>query len=257
MYIDTHSHIYGQEYDVDLHQVVSESKESGLEFILMPNVDEESIVSMNRVESLYPGYCIPMMGIHPTSINGDFKNQLSLIRSNLDAKRYCAVGEIGVDLYWSKEFLQEQLLAFETQLRWAKDLGLPVVIHMRDSFDEVLQVVESVGGLKGVFHSFTGTAPQAQRIFNAGDFYLGINGVVTFKNSNLRSELKSIPIEKLVLETDSPYLTPVPNRGKRNHPRNVINVAEALSDIYQVSIEYVAEITTKNAKMIFSLSSKK
>ncbi|MGL4411571.1 MAG: TatD family hydrolase [Bacteroidales bacterium] len=251
MYIDTHSHIYGEEYVSDLDSVIEESVVAGVEYIFMPNVDEDSIESMHRVESLYPGYCFSMMGIHPTSIGPNFEEQLALIRSHIDSRRYSAIGEIGVDLYWSKELVKEQLISFERQLLWAKELDLPVVIHMRDSFEETIEVVESISGLRGVFHSFTGTSQQADRIFRAGDFFLGINGVVTFKNSSLKAELVNIPLDRLVLETDSPYLTPAPNRGKRNHPRNVVVVADALSDIYEVLPERVAKVTSENAKKIF------
>lgn len=254
MFVDSHSHLYAEEYDLDIDQVIRESIEAGVECLLLPNVDEASIDRMHKLELRYPDYCHAMMGIHPTSVTMAYEQQLELIRSHLDRRAYCGMGEIGIDLYWSREFEREQRLVFDRQLTWAEELNLPVAIHMRDSLEETLEVVSSHHNLRGVFHSFTGVAADAVRILDAGDFYLGINGVVTFKNSTLRQELEQIPLDRLLLETDAPYLTPVPNRGRRNHPKHLIEIAETLSTVYRLPIEEVARQTTANARKLFPLA---
>lgn len=251
--IDTHSHIYVEQFDEDRDNVIEAAKAIGVERILMPNIDESTIERMHDVEKANPGYCFSMMGVHPTSIKEDYKRELDVVRSWLDNRQYIAIGEIGIDLYWDKTFVVEQMEAFEQQIVWAKELGLPIVIHCRDAFFEVFEVVEKQldENLFGVFHSFTGNSQQAQRIMEYGSFMMGINGVVSFKNTDLRDVLQSVPLNKLVLETDAPYLAPVPYRGKRNQPAYVKMVADVISGVYDLPIDNIIAQTSENALRIF------
>lgn len=246
-FVDTHSHIYQEDYNEDIDQVIADAREAGVDRIYLPNVDKDSIKPMLNLYEKDPDYFRIMMGLHPTSVEENYEQQLTEIKPLFDQFKFSAVGEIGIDLYWSRDRIEEQKKAFRIQLGWAKDMNLPVVIHTRDSLNETLEIVREFDGLRGIFHSFGGDLADAQKIFESGDFLLGINGVLTFKNCNLRNILKEIPLEKLVIETDAPYLTPVPYRGKRNHPAYIPLIAEFLSEIYQLPIDEIARKTTQNA----------
>lgn len=246
-YIDTHSHIYQDDYNEDIEQVIHDAKVSGVGRIYLPNVDLDSIEPMISLYNKDTAYFRMMMGLHPTSVGEDYEKQLHEVKSWFDRYPFSAVGEIGIDLYWSKERLDEQEKAFRIQLNWAKEMDLPVVIHTRDSLTETLGIVSEFKGLRGIFHSFGGNEEDAGKILESGDFLLGINGVLTFKNSTLRDTLKSVPLSKIVLETDAPYLTPVPYRGKRNHPAFIPIIADHLSRVYGVSAEEIGRQTTLNA----------
>lgn len=251
--IDTHSHIYHEDYDHDIDAVISEAKKQGVSRIFLPNIDEETISAMRSLSEKFPGFCIPMMGLHPTSVADDYLAQLQRLEAELQLHDYPAIGEIGIDLYWDKTKLREQQEAFRIQIGWAIDRQLPIVIHVRDSFRETMSVLAEFDTtlLSGVFHSFCGTFEEAQEILALDNFYLGINGIVTFKNSNLGSVLKAVPLDRIVLETDSPYLTPAPYRGKRNHPGYLRLIADRLAEIYQLPVEEIANRTSENAVRLF------
>ena len=254
-FIDTHSHLFLEEFAEDLPLVMQRAKSAGVSRIYMPNIDCSTIKPLLDTVAQYPDYCFPMIGLHPTSVNADFREELKVMKEMLDQSHpFVAIGEVGMDLYWDRTFINEQFEAFETQIQWSAEYQLPLVIHSRDSFEEVYQVIKrnEHKNLKGIFHSFTGTVEEAERLLQFDDFYLGINGVVTFKKSTLPEVLKSVPLERIVLETDSPYLTPAPNRGKRNESANVKDTLMKLATIYQCSPENVAETTTMNALKIFS-----
>ncbi|WP_430810833.1 MULTISPECIES: TatD family hydrolase [unclassified Carboxylicivirga] len=253
--IDTHTHIYLPEFDVDRDDVIRRAKEAGVETLLLPNVDETTIAAMHELETCSAGYCQSMMGLHPTSVKANYEAVLQIIKKHLDTRPYVAVGEVGVDLYWDKTYRNEQTQAFEQQIIWAKQKNLPLVIHCRDAFDEVFEVVDKHADehLRGVFHSFGGGDAEAQRIMDYGNFMLGINGVVTFKNTNLREVLAKVPMDYLVLETDAPYLAPVPKRGRRNEPSYLGKIAETIASVNNCSTEDVINQTTVNAQRLFAL----
>jgi hydrolase, TatD family len=254
-FIDTHSHLFLEEFAEDLPLVMQRAKAAGVSRIYMPNIDCSTIKPLLDTVAQYPDYCFPMIGLHPTSVNADFREELKVMKELLDQSHpFVAIGEVGMDLYWDRTFINEQFEAFETQIQWSAEYLLPLVIHSRDSFEEVYQVIKrnEHKNLKGIFHSFTGTLEEAERLLQFDGFYLGINGVVTFKKSTLPEVLKNVPLERIVLETDSPYLTPVPNRGKRNESANVKDTLLKLAAIYQCSPENVADVTTMNALKIFS-----
>ena len=252
--IDTHSHIYSEEFDADRDEVIKSAKEAGVTKIVLPNVDTQSLPRMLELEAQYPDYCYAAVGLHPESVKENYQIELDIIREELERRKYLAVGEIGIDLYWDKTYQTEQIRAFQTQVEWAIEFNLPVIIHVRNSHNETIQALKpySGKGLKGIFHCFGGTPEEAAEIFSLGDFKLGIGGVVTFKNSGLAATLMHIPLEKLVLETDSPYLTPVPFRGKRNESSYLRYVAARLSEIYAVPQDEVNRITTESANSVFS-----
>ncbi len=251
--IDTHSHIYSEEFNPDRTEAILRAKEVGVTKIILPNIDSESLPLMLQLEADYPAYCFAAIGLHPTSVKADFQSELNLVESELKRREYIAIGEIGIDLYWDKSFLQEQITAFRQQLDWAIEYKLPVIIHVRDSMQETLEVMESYRGkgLMGVFHSFTGSKKDADWIIDFGGFYLGINGIVTFKNSGIDKVIKQLSIENLLLETDSPYLTPVPYRGKRNESAYVDLVCQKISDIFEVEKSEIIQKTTKNSLKLF------
>ena len=251
--IDTHSHIYLEDFDADRDEVIRRAKETGVSEILMPNIDVESIEAVLRVEDDYPGYCYSMMGLHPTSVGKDFEKQLNEVSRQFDKKKFIGIGEIGIDLYWDKTYLEQQLLAFEEQVKWAKKFSLPVVIHSRNSFPEVFSVIDKLWDkdLRGVFHSFTGTEKEIGHILDYSTFYVGLNGVLTFKNSRLREVIKNVPVEKVLLETDAPYLTPVPFRGKRNEPSYVKYVCRQLAEVFGIDELQADAVTTYNARKLF------
>lgn len=256
MLIDTHSHLFLEEFAEDLPQVMERARNAGVSYIFMPNIDSTTIESMLSVCNAYPGYCFPMIGLHPTSVNESYERELAIVYERLSApNNFIAIGEIGLDLYWDKTFLKEQLVAFEKQIEWALEFNLPIVIHSREAFDYIYKVMEPYKNtaLSGVFHSFTGTQEEAARLLEFDGFMLGINGVVTFKKSTLPEILLTVPLERIVLETDSPYLTPVPNRGKRNESTYVKDTLNKVAEIYRMTDEYVAEVTSENALKVFGI----
>lgn len=251
--IDTHSHIYSEEFDTDRADVIQRAKDFGIQSIVLPNVDSESLPRVLALEAKYPNYCYAAIGLHPTSVKENYKCELALIKSELERREFCAVGEIGIDLYWDQTFLAEQILAFQQQIEWALEYNLPVIIHVRNSFYQTMEALASYKGtaLRGVFHSFTGTIEEAQKIIEFGGFMLGINGIVTFRNSGLAAVIQEIDIKYLLLETDSPYLTPAPHRGKRNESAYTQLVAMKLAEIYNCTLAYIDEQTTLNALLLF------
>jgi len=251
-YIDTHAHIYHEDFVIDRLDMLHRCDEQGVKKIFMPNVDHTSIDGMLELESRSEGKCFPMMGLHPCSVKKDFERELYLVEEWLSKRKFAAVGEIGTDLYWDRTFFEQQKEAFNVQVNWAKKYRLPIVIHCRESIDQTIELVEQLqdGNLTGVFHCFSGTVDQAIRITNIG-FYLGIGGVVTFKNGGLDKVIPEIDLEHMVLETDSPYLAPVPHRGKRNEPSYIPLVARKMSELKNRSIEDVQDITTNNALKLF------
>lgn len=254
--IDTHSHLFLEEFSEDLPQVIERARSAGITHIFMPNSDSTTIDSMLSVCNAYKDYCFPMIGLHPTSVNADYEKELEIVARELKSfNKYIAIGEIGMDLYWDKTFLKEQQIALDKQINWALEYDLPVVIHCRDAFDYIYNVLEPYKNtsLKGIFHSFTGTDDEAARILEFSGFLIGINGVVTFKKSHLPEVLTKIPLEKIVLETDSPYLTPVPNRGKRNESAYVKDTLMKISEIYRMSPETVGSVTSENALKVFGM----
>ncbi len=250
---DTHTHLYAEQFDEDIDTVIANCIDKGIERLFLPNIDSSSIDGMMGLGEKYPDNCFPMMGLHPTSVKANYKEELALVEAWLSKRQFCAIGEIGIDLYWDKTLLKEQQDAFRHQIELAKKHNLPFVIHCRDSFDEIFEILDELNDAKmrGIFHCFTGNIEQANHIINYGDFKIGIGGVVTFKNSGLDKTVAQIDISHLVLETDAPYLAPTPYRGKRNESTYLYNIAEKVADIYGLQIEDVAKITTENSKAVF------
>ncbi|NLO71063.1 MAG: TatD family hydrolase [Porphyromonadaceae bacterium] len=253
--IDTHAHIYSEEFDADRNEMIQRAKNAGVKSIIMPNVDSESLPRMLKVEEENSGFCFAAIGLHPTSVNVDYKNELALVKSELERRKYIAIGETGIDLYWDKTFLNEQIISLQTQAEWALEYNLPIIIHVRNSHQETINALKPYKGkgLKGIFHCFTAGQKEAEDIFELGDFLLGIGGVVTFKNSGLAENLKNIPIEKIVLETDSPYLAPTPFRGKRNEPTYLTFVREKMADIYGLTYSEIVTKTSENAEKLLKI----
>ena len=256
MLVDSHSHLCLEEFADDLPQVMQRAREAGVTHIFMPNIDSTTIESLISVCAAYKEFCFPMIGLHPTSVNKNYKKELDIVAGQLASSNgYVAIGEIGLDLYWDKTFLREQLLAFEKQVEWALEYHLPIVIHTREAFDYIYKVLQPYKetGLTGIFHSFTGTSEEAAKLLDFPGFMIGINGVVTFKKSQLPEVLKDVPLARIVLETDSPYLTPVPNRGKRNESARLKDTLIKVAEIYRESPEVVAEATSENALKVFGM----
>ena len=256
MLIDTHAHLYVEDYKDDLANIVQQSKDNNIVKVLLPNIDQSTISALKKASDNYPDFFLSMMGLHPTIVKENYKSQLDVIYNELySTNRYVAVGEIGIDLYWDTTYVDEQTESFETQLRWSIDKNLPVSIHSRNSHKEIMKSLRRVGENKllGVFHSFSGNVSELDELLSFENFYIGINGIVTFKNSTLSTVLKNCPMERIVLETDCPYLTPVPFRGKRNDPIKVKYVAEKIAEIKGISIEEVAAQTMKNGKELFRI----
>ncbi len=254
--IDTHTHIYQPDFDTDISDVILRAQQKGISKLLLPNIDVESIERMHALRDKYPQICYPMMGLHPTSVTESYQSDLETIKVNFKKQEYIAVGEIGIDLYWDKTFIEEQKKAFIEQLNWSIEFDLPVVIHNRDAFREVIECIEQVGKekLHGVFHSFGGEKEELETILSLENFMVGINGVVTFKNSKLRDYLDLFPLNRIVLETDAPYLSPVPYRGKRNEPAYLEQIVGELAKIYNLFPEIIAENTTRNAINLFKFN---
>lgn len=256
--IDTHNHLYLEEFDPEQEELVNVAKESGIDTLLLPNVDLETIERMHNLCDRFPDFAYPMMGLHPTSVDSNYASTLKEIESYLPQRDYCGIGEIGIDLYWDKTYLKEQKIVFEEQLRWSIDMNLPVAIHTRDAFPEVFDSIYKVGpdNLRGVFHSFTGTEDELAEIKKISQFRIGINGVITFKNSKLSEIIKQTDIYNIVLETDAPYLAPVPYRGRRNEPVYIWKTAEKIAETYDLTCDEVIQITRKNALELFKTVNK-
>lgn len=251
--IDTHAHLYHKQFDADREDMLQRALDAGVTKLFLPNVDHESIAAMDTLAAAHPDRCFAMMGLHPCSVGEDNALAMEEVGRLLRTGKYCAVGEIGIDLYWDKTWLAQQQQAFRQQVRWAKELRLPIVIHCRESFEEVITIVEQENEdvLRGVFHCFTGTSEQAQRVIALGDFYLGIGGVITYPKGGLFETMQQVGATHCVLETDAPYLAPVPFRGKRNESAYIPHIAKRLAEASGISIEEVAGITTANAGNLF------
>ncbi len=254
MFIDTHTHLFVEQFNEDREEVVQRAMDTGVEVMLLPNIDLESIPQMNELAAKYPNNCFPMMGLHPGSVDQNWKQILQTIEKELFENTYIAVGEIGIDLYWSREFEEAQKEVFRQQVLWAKELGKPIVIHAREAFDEIFEIIDELNdeSLTGIFHCFTGTLEQANHVINYGGFKMGLGGVLTYKKSGLDKVIENVDLKHLVLETDSPYLPPTPYRGKRNESSYLLHRAEKLADVQSITLKQVAEVTTQNAKEIFN-----
>ena len=256
MIIDTHAHLYAEEFSEDQTEVFTRAAAAGVHYFLLPNINSESIPLMEKLMKEHKN-TIPMMGLHPSYVKENWMEELKIIETHLfkNPSKYCAVGEIGMDLFWDKTFIEAQKIVFRTQISWAKKLKLPIAIHARDAFDEIFEILDEENDefLKGVFHCFTGNLEQAAKILDYGGFKLGIGGVITFKNSGLTEVLNSIELKHLVVETDAPYLSPVPFRGKRNESSYLSYIIEKISGIYKLSDAKIAEVTSQNAIELFQL----
>lgn len=252
MFVDSHSHIYSADFSLDRDEVITRALEAGVERIVLPNIDSSSIKPLMDLTDTIPGLFFPLVGLHPTSVKEDFRKELQILEYWLGKRKFYGIGEIGIDLFWDKSFLLEQIEAFNTQLSWAKNKNFPVVIHVRESFTEVMEQLKKVHTpeLKGVFHSFTGTLEQAEQIIELG-FKIGVNGIITFKNSDLGETIQKIDPRHLLIETDSPWLAPVPHRGRRNECSYVVTIAEKIAQLHNTSLANIAAITSKNAKELF------
>ena len=255
-FIDTHSHLYSEHFDNDRTIAINEAIALGIDTILLPNISSKYTNNLLKLCNQFPENCFPMMGLHPCDVSEEnFDSEMQHVEIELAKNKYIAVGEIGLDLYWDKTKLEVQKRAFIHQIKLAKQYQIPIAIHVRDAFDEAIEIVESHNDntLRGVFHCFTGSIVQAKRVIDLKDFYLGIGGVITFKNSGLDQTIKEISLKNLILETDSPYLAPVPFRGKRNESKYLTKIAEKIAEIKNMTIKEIAEITTTNAKKLFHI----
>lgn len=251
---DTHCHLFLPEFDADRDEMIRRAMDTGVSRFFLPHVDSRSSGGLLSLAGLYPDHCFPLMGLHPTSVNENFVTELKHAKDLLDSGTFYGIGEIGMDLYWDQTFRSQQEEAFLIQLEWAWQRNIPAIVHVRNSYDETLSVIRKakLPGLTGIFHCFYGTAEQAGEIIEMG-FLLGIGGVVTFKNSSLAKVLAGIDPANIVLETDSPYLAPVPFRGKRNEPAYLVHIVAKLSEIYGLQPDDIAEITTRNSEVLFKL----
>lgn len=252
MFVDTHSHIYSEEFSSDRNEVIARAIKAGVNRIILPNIDSSTIKPMLDLTDSDPQLFIPLLGLHPTSVKENFRQELEIMEYWFGKRKFAGIGEIGIDLYWDKTFINEQIETFRIQIGWAKRGRIPIVIHVRDSFYEVIEVLqqEKNESLTGVFHSFTGTAEHAAQVIDLG-FKIGIGGIVTFKNSGLDSIVQHIDLQNILLETDSPWLAPVPHRGRRNESAFITAVAAKIASLHETSIEEVARITTQNAQQLF------
>lgn len=251
-YIDTHTHLYDEQFNDDRAATIQKAIDNGVNKMYLPNCDSSTINSMMQLAKDYPTNCFPMMGLHPCYVKENYQEELAIVADYLSKEKFYAVGEIGLDYYWDTTFKEQQIEAFSLQIDWALKYDLPIVIHSRESLQDCIDIVKSKqdGKLKGIFHCFGGSKYEAEQIIDLG-FYLGIGGVVTFKNSKLPEVLKNVDLKHLVLETDAPYLSPTPYRGKRNESSYIPLIAEKLADIHETDISNVATITTENALAIF------
>lgn len=253
MFIDTHTHLYASEFDADRHQLITKAINNGVSKFYLPNISSASIPSLLELEAVFPDNCIPMMGLHPCDVKENYVEELNTVEHWLKQRTFAAIGEIGMDLYWDKSFLKEQQIAFKTQINWALEYNYAIIIHCRDAFDQIFDILSAYKTLpKGIFHCFSGNLEQAKKVIGLGNFKLGIGGVLTFKNSGLDKVVEHIELEHLVLETDAPYLAPVPFRGKRNEPTYLLEVAKKLAEIKNCSMQEIGLQTSKNANFVFS-----
>ena len=253
-FIDTHTHIYDHQFSLDRNEAVRRALDAGVGMMLLPNVDASTVAPMLELHGQYPDCTRVMMGLQPEEVKEDYKEVLSMMEKELERGIYVGVGEIGLDFYWDATYEKQQLDAFEIQLDWAKQLHLPLSIHCRNAFDKMVKILEKKqdGGLRGIMHCFTGTEEEAKAYLDLG-FHLGLGGVTTYKNCGVKDFLPDLPLDKIVLETDAPYLAPVPCRGKRNEPAFLVHTAQRIADILQMPVEELAAVTTANAKSLFSL----
>ncbi|GLR16657.1 TatD family hydrolase [Portibacter lacus] len=253
MYIDTHAHLYLEQFEEDIDLLIELILEAEVNHVYLPNVDSSTYESMMELAGEYPEMLHPMIGVHPCSIKENYKDELKFAREKLESEKFVGIGEIGIDLHWDKTFHKEQKEAFETQIEWSREMGLPFVIHSREALDETIETVTRMqdGNLKGIFHCFNGTEEQANKIKDVG-FLIGIGGVITYKNAGVKEELINLPLDMMVLETDSPYLSPTPFRGKRNQSNYIPIIAEQLAVTLDEKLEKVKEVTTKNALDLFN-----
>jgi TatD DNase family protein len=252
-FIDTHTHLFLEEFDSDRTLVITDAIQNGISKFILPNVDSTTLDKLLNTCRFNPSCLLPALGLHPCSVKPDFKVELNKLKKSFDHNTFYAIGEIGIDLYWDKTYINEQVEALKEQISWALEFDLPVILHCRESFDMVFDIVKNYKGLKGVFHAFTGNAEQAKAIADIG-FSIGIGGIVTYKNSGLDKAVSFLSLKNIVLETDSPYLPPVPHRGKRNEPSYIIHIAKKLADLCNLSIDEIAGVTTMNAKELFKLT---
>ena len=254
LFVDTHTHIYDHDFDADCAEVVQRALDNGVGVMLLPNVDASTMAPMMETHEQFPECTRVMMGLQPEEVKGDYKQVLAAMEKELEKDIFIGVGEVGLDFYWDTTFEKEQIDAFETQLDWAKQLSLPLSIHCRNAFSFMARILEKHqdGGLHGVMHCFTGTEEEARVYLELG-FHLGLGGVTTYKNCSVRDYLHNIPLDRIVLETDAPYLSPVPHRGQRNEPAFLVDTAKKIAEIYEMSVEEIAETTTNNAKMLFKI----
>jgi TatD DNase family protein len=249
---DTHCHLYLADFAPDITEVIQRAAKEGVQKFFLPAIDKASNADLLKLEGAFPGKCFAMTGLHPCSVNADFLTELKLVEESLEKRKYVGIGETGLDFYWDRSFEKEQYSAFRQQVEWAMHYRLPVIIHSRESMEQTIEVINDYqnGNLKGIFHCFSGSPGLARKIIDMG-FYLGIGGVITYKNAGLAESIKDIDLKYLVLETDAPYLSPVPFRGKRNESGYLKYIVEKLSEVKEISKEEVAEITTANAIKIF------
>lgn len=250
-WIDTHCHLYSEEFNEDIEQLIERAKSAGVEKFYLPAIDSNTLQAMLALEAKHAA-CIAMIGLHPCSVNANYEQELAIVKEWLDKRQFTAIGEIGLDYYWSTEFATQQIAAFNQQMQWALDYNLPIAIHTRNAMQPTIDAVKPFAekGLRGIFHCFSGNANEAEQIVNMG-FYLGIGGILTYKKSELPEAIKNIPLEKIVLETDAPYLPPVPYRGKRNESSYIPIIGQKLAEVKNVPLEEVAAVTTANAEKIF------
>ena len=251
--IDTHTHIYDHQFSLDRNEAVQRALDAGVDMMLLPNVDASTIAPMLELHEQFPDCTRMMMGLQPEEVKEDYKEVLSQMEKELERGIYVGVGEVGLDFYWDATYEKQQLDAFETQLDWAKQLHLPLSIHCRNAFDKIVQIIEKKqdGGLHGIMHCFTGTEDEAKAYLELG-FHLGLGGVTTYKNCGVKDYMSNLPLERIVLETDAPYLAPVPCRGKRNEPAFLVHTAQRLAEILQMRVEELAAVTTKNVQLLFA-----
>ena len=253
-FIDTHAHLYSSPIKENIEGIMKNAMDNGIDTIIMPAIDSTTLEAMLEVEKTYPENCMAMMGLHPCSVKENVKEELAIIEAQLQKRKFIAIGEIGLDYYWDKTFTTEQMHAFEIQMQWALDYKLPIAIHTRNAMGETIEAVKPFAkkGLRGIFHCFSGSKESAEQIISM-DFHLGLGGVLTYKNAGVAEAIASIPMEWLVLETDAPYLSPVPYRGKTNEPSYMIQVAMKLAEIKNLPLHEIASITTNNAEKLFGL----
>ncbi len=254
--IDSHTHIYAQDFDGDIEDLMQRASDAKVKQMILPNIDLESYPRMLALVKRYPERLFPTIGLHPTDVKEDYQSVLSKMQAELGKEPFVAIGEIGLDYYWDTSFKAQQIEAFREQISWAKAEDLPIIIHTRDAFEDTFKVLreENAPNLRGVFHSFTGTEAELKEVLTFEHFYVGLNGVVTFKNSNLKDYIEAIPLERLLIETDAPYLSPVPKRGKRNEPAHLQYTLHFLAELWDISAETLAEQTTSNAQKLFNLN---